>query len=88
LEALLCSRPEKPGWPLVYPNLVLREVGLVEAVNQWKSYRKGSFLPLSQNPTSQPVVVATVHNIFFPGSVTSCTRKRHDFPHRMDSLKA
>ena len=43
-----------------------------------KATKKGSCLTLSQNPTSQPVVVATVYNIFFPGSVTSCTRKRHD----------
>lgn len=54
LEATLCSHPEKPGWPLVYSELVLREVGVVEAVNQWKGYKKASACPqVGTQPHSQ-----------------------------------
>lgn len=51
LETTLCFHPGKPGWPLVYTELVLRELGVVEAVNQWKGYKEApSCLP----PKSEP----------------------------------
>lgn len=56
--------------------LVIREVDVVEAINQWKGSERGS--SLSQNPTLVPVIVGEVSN-FFPGPTPSCTRKRYGF---------
>lgn len=57
--------------------MVIRDVGVVKTVNQWKSSERGSCL--SQKPTSLPVVVGEVSNSFSPGPKPSCTRKRHEF---------